>query len=1060
MSLWPKGIGSKLYVLVVINALAMGTIIVLTIGSFDKLEGLAVQVSSVHMRQLIDNATIGRELTAALSEIDLATQKCRDKTVFSAARAHISNSLDTLVRKTHDQELVESMRVLMRETEYLFDACGDVGDILTAIEETDRHLLNEFEKLENLTGQALIDQTMVGKPVDYLNQIIALVSGYRETVLQIGKQIAMKSGDSQSANTTQAAVIAAIDDLALRIQGFTPASPEMAHIGEHSSELIRAYREQVIRLNAKMRDYSATVVHNHDARETLLMRMQRLDISIVSHTETLNNQIRRAMSNTQHAVIAFAVIIALLSIVYALHVVRRNIRVPLERVLDQIAAVNPGKQIPVSECSGRDEWQTIQSALSKMKAELVESTYMLQKVIDTVPIRVFWKDRNLNYLGCNPAFARDAGKQASSELIGCDDFALGWAAQADLYRADDRRVMDSGQPHLDYEEPQTTPDNRTIWLRTSKVPLRNAAGDVFGILGVYDDITQRKAVEAELEQAASVFQHANEGIIITDPKGSVLDVNAAFTRITGYHREEMLGQNPRILKSGWHDPVFYAGMWQTLQAQGGWTGEIWNRRKNGDVYAEMLTISAVCDPEGRVQRYVALFSDISAQKAHQRQLEHIAYHDPLTCLPNRVLLTDRLHQALAQVQRRGTWLAVVYLDLDGFKSINDCHGHDVGDRLLMKLADRMKHVLREGDTLARLGGDEFVAVLVDLPGVDASLPWLDRLLQAAAEPVHDDAGLLQVSASLGISFYPQAEPIDADQLLRQADQAMYQAKLAGKNRYHLFDAAHDRDLRGRHESLERLREALVNGEFVLHYQPKVNMRRGSVIGVEALIRWQHPEQGLLLPDAFLPILENHTLMIALGDWVIETALAQTTAWRMAGVMLPVSVNVVAIQLDQADFIDKLRAALARYPIVQPGNLELEVLETSALHDITRISHILRAGQALGIRFSLDDFGTGYSSLTYLKRLPVEILKIDQSFVRNMLDDPDDLVILNGVISLARSFQRQVIAEGVETIAHGELLLQLGCELGQGYAIARPMPAAKIPEWMAQWQPYSSWVASY
>lgn len=246
---------------------------------------------------------------------------------------------------------------------------------------------------------------------------------------------------------------------------------------------------------------------------------------------------------------------------------------------------------------------------------------------------------------------------------------------------------------------------------------------------------------------------------------------------------------------------------------------------------------------------------------------------------------------------------------------------------------------------------------------------------------------------------------------------------------------------------------------MLHYQPKVNMRQGSVIGAEALIRWQHPEQGLLLPDSFLPILENHTLMIALGDWVIETALAQITAWRMAGVMLPVSINIVAMQLDQADFIDKLRAALARYPIVQPGDLELEVLETSALQDIARISQILRSGQALGIRFSLDDFGTGYSSLTYLKRLPVEILKIDQSFVRNMLDDPDDLAILDGVISLASSFQRQVIAEGVETTAHGELLLQLGCEMGQGYAIARPMPAAQIPGWITQWQPYASWAVA-
>jgi diguanylate cyclase (GGDEF)-like protein len=402
---------------------------------------------------------------------------------------------------------------------------------------------------------------------------------------------------------------------------------------------------------------------------------------------------------------------------------------------------------------------------------------------------------------------------------------------------------------------------------------------------------------------------------------------------------------------------------------------------------------------------------------------------------------------------------VVYLDLDGFKTVNDSFGHDTGDRLLVTLADRMKHTLREGDTLARLGGDEFVAVLVDLKSADTCLPLLSRLLKAIAQPVHDAMGMLQVSASLGVSFYPQAEAVDADQLLRQSDQAMYQAKLAGKNRYYLFDAAHDRDLRGRHATIERLGEALARREFVLYYQPKVNMREGSVIGVEALIRWQHPERGLLEPATFLPVLENHALMIALGDWVIDSALAQVAAWRAAGLALPVSVNVDAAQLDQVDFVDKLRAALLRHPGLKPGDLELEVLETSALQDMAGISEILRAGQALDVRFSLDDFGTGYSSLTYLKRLPVQTLKIDQSFVRDMLDDPDDLTILEGVIGLAGAFRRTVIAEGVECEAHGEMLLRLGCELGQGYAIAPPMPAARIPEWLATWRPSATWAAA-
>ena len=570
-------------------------------------------------------------------------------------------------------------------------------------------------------------------------------------------------------------------------------------------------------------------------------------------------------------------------------------------------------------------------------------------------------------------------------------------------------------------------------------------------------VDKRKGTDGALRQAASVFEHANEGIMITAPDGTILDVNKAFTEITGYRREEALGRNPRILQSGRHDAAFYAGMWQSLEREGSWTGEVWNHRRNGELYAELLTISAVRDSDQRVQRYVALFSDITAQKAHERQLEHIAHYDALTGLPNRVLLADRMQQAMVQTTRRAEQIAVAYLDLDGFKAINDSHGHETGDQLLVTVAERMREALRRDDTIARLGGDEFVAVLGSLQGLETCEPLLRRLLAAAAEPVRIGDEILQVSASLGVSLYPQQDPLDADQLLRQADQAMYHAKLAGKNRYHFFDLEHDRTLRGRHESLERIRLALTRDEFVLHYQPKVNMRRGTIVGAEALIRWQHPERGLLSPAAFLPALENQALMVDLGDWVIDSTLGQIRAWRAAGLRLPVSVNVDPMQLDQPDFVTKLRDAMNRHPDLETGDLELEVVETSALEDVLHISRIIDACQAMGVSFALDDFGTGYSSLTYLKRLPVGVLKIDQSFVRDMLDDPDDLAILQGVIGLANAFRRSVIAEGVESEAHGERLLQLGCELGQGYAIARPMAAAEIPGWIGRWSPHRSWV---
>ena len=569
---------------------------------------------------------------------------------------------------------------------------------------------------------------------------------------------------------------------------------------------------------------------------------------------------------------------------------------------------------------------------------------------------------------------------------------------------------------------------------------------------------ERKRADQSLRQAASVFQHANEGISITDPDGAILDVNDAFTRITGYSREQLIGQNPRLLSSGRQGPEFYAAMWNALKVTDQWRGEIWNRRKNGEAYAELLTISTVRDERGVIQHYIGLAYEITDLKEHQSHLEHIAHFDPLTQLPNRTLLADRLHQAVSRANRTRSLIAVAYIDLDGFKAINDRYGHEAGDRLLVQLASRMKESLREGDTLSRLGGDEFVAVLPDLQSASDSVPVLERLLFNAAQAVRCDAHDLCVSASIGVTYYPQSEDLDADQLLRQADQAMYQAKQAGKNRYYVFDAEHNRAIRSRRESIDRIRAALALQEFVLHYQPKVNMRRGQVIGAEALIRWQHPERGLLSPAAFLPVIEDDDIIMALGDWVIDTALKQMEQWQAAGLVLAVSVNLSARQLQQLDFVEHLKHLLAQHPQVNPAQLELEVLETSALADMAHVSQVIEDCAHFGVKFALDDFGTGYSSLTYLKNLRASQIKIDQSFVRDMLDDADDLAILEGIIGLAAAFKREVIAEGVETVAHGTMLLQLGCALAQGYGIARPMPADQLPAWVAGWQPDGAWSA--
>jgi diguanylate cyclase (GGDEF)-like protein len=444
-------------------------------------------------------------------------------------------------------------------------------------------------------------------------------------------------------------------------------------------------------------------------------------------------------------------------------------------------------------------------------------------------------------------------------------------------------------------------------------------------------------------------------------------------------------------------------------------------------------------------------------KQHQEQLERIAHYDVLTNLPNRVLLADRLSQAMLQCRRHGQSLAVVFLDLDGFKTVNDAYGHDIGDELLIALSIRMKEALREGDSLSRIGGDEFVAVLADLAKVEDCEPVLERLLLAASEPVTVSGVVLNISVSIGVTLYPR-DNVDADLLMRHADQAMYMAKESGKNRYHLFDTAQDDAVKVQRESLEAIRYALDHHQFVLYYQPKVNMKIGTVVGVEALIRWQHPERGLLSPIEFLPVIENHTMMIEIGEWVIDTALTQIGQWQAMALDLPVStsVNIAAVQLMQPGFIQTLTDLLAAHPNVEPRYLELEMLETSALEDVNHVSIIMNDCMSLGVHFALDDFGTGYSSLTYLRRLPASLIKIDQSFVKDMLSNIDDFAIVEGVIALAKSFKRDVIAEGVETVEHGSALLQLGCELAQGYGIARPMPACDIPAWMKNWKPDASW----
>ena len=567
----------------------------------------------------------------------------------------------------------------------------------------------------------------------------------------------------------------------------------------------------------------------------------------------------------------------------------------------------------------------------------------------------------------------------------------------------------------------------------------------------------RRNAEMDLRLAASVFSYSHEGILITDAQGVIVDVNSAFSRITGYAREQVIGQNPRILSSGRHDEAFYEQMWGRIEQDGFWTGEVWNRRQDGSEYAENLTISTVFDDLGRPLNFVGLFSDITEQKRHQEALERMAHFDSLTGLPNRVLLSDRLSQAMHQAQRRQQKIAVAYIDLDNFKIINDAHGHAVGDQVLRIMAQRVEGVLRATDTFARPGGDEFVAILTGLEDGRELRALLQRLVEAFAQRLEIGSLSLEMTVSIGVTVFPQTGQVEGDQLLRQADQAMYEAKRKGRNAIRHFDAETERGFLERQRAIHRLREALASEEFVLHYQPKVNLRTGCLGGVEALIRWQHPERGLLPPLEFLALMdEDPELVNDVGAWVIRQALADLAGWRRQGLNIGVAVNVAASQLLRGDFPELLKAELARHPEVPRHCLLLEFVETSMLEDMERAVQITRDCAALGVEFALDDFGTGFSSLTHLKHLPLRQIKIDRSFVRDMLSDPDDLAIIEAVTNLSRAFGLEVLAEGVEHDEHAEGLLRLGCELAQGYRIARPMPGAELMAWAETWRPQPGW----
>ncbi|AET88151.1 diguanylate cyclase/phosphodiesterase with PAS/PAC sensor(s) [Burkholderia sp. YI23] len=684
------------------------------------------------------------------------------------------------------------------------------------------------------------------------------------------------------------------------------------------------------------------------------------------------------------------------------------------------------------------------------EAEARRSNEMLEAVIDNIPQRVFWKDRELRYLGCNNAFARDAGLAYNEQVIGKTDYELPWSALADVVRADDEEVIVTTVPKMHHERDIVMGDElRTVV--SSKLPLLDGEGQTIGILGSYHDVTDHKRAELALRLQSRALDASVNAILITgvvDGANVIEYANPAFKRITGYDPSEVIGHDCRFLHGPDGDQDGLTAIRRALAVNTEASVVVRNYRKDGALFWNQLFVAPVPNAQGLTTHHIGIINDVTDLMRYQEELEYQANYDTLTRLPNRNLLRDRLQHAIETARRRETKIAVVFMDLDGFKNVNDSLGHSVGDRLLAVIADRLARSARSSDTVARHGGDEFVVVLPDLTDEAGLIAWMERTRAAISEPVWLDDTELYVGCSMGASLFPQ-DGDDAETVMKKADLAMYRAKDMGRNTYQFYQPEMNASVGARMNLERRLRRALRDGEFLLHYQPQVDMTTRAIVGIEALVRWLDPEQGLVSPASFIPVAEESGLIGPLSEWVLREACRQNKAWQDAG--LPparVSVNLSARHFQQRN-IARLVTSVLEETGLAPRYLELELTESAIMRNAEEAITMLSELSALGIGIAIDDFGTGYSSLSYLKRFPVHRLKIDRSFVADIGASSDDETITSAIIALAHSLELQVIAEGVETHAQHDFLRERDCDEMQGYLFSRPMPHEAIPGLLQQ-----------
>jgi diguanylate cyclase (GGDEF)-like protein/PAS domain S-box-containing protein len=683
----------------------------------------------------------------------------------------------------------------------------------------------------------------------------------------------------------------------------------------------------------------------------------------------------------------------------------------------------------------------------RAEEELYRAHQMLQTILDTIPQRVFWKDRNCTYLGCNRILATDAGLNSPAEIIGKSDFDLPWGETAEVYRADDKLVMEKGSAKLNFDETQSRPDGSLLWLRTNKLPLRDRQGKVTGVIGTYEDITERKQAEQALRTSEKryrlLFERNLAGVLRATLDGRVLECNQATARILGYDSPEEILILPATNLH--HEASDREAFLRRLKSEKSLTNyEMKLRRKNGDSAWVIGNVSLVDDDSGAGRIIEGTLVDITDRKAAEKRVQFLAYYDALTGLPNRTLLQDRLIKALASARRQKNKVAFLFLDLDRFKIINDSLGHSVGDLVLQQVAERLKKWSREQDTVARVGGDEFLIVLTAVKEPADAAVAAERLMNTMTAEFVAQGHSLGVGCSIGISIFPE-HGAEGETLIKNADAAMYSAKESGRDNFQFFTKDMNAQAVERLTLESGLRLALDKKELFLVYQPQVEIATGRIIGLEALLRWQHPELGLVPPDKFIRIAENSGLIMPIGEWVLRTACFQTRKWQDEGLLaVSVAVNVSAVQFRQSGFCELIRRVLHETGLA-PQYLELELTESLLLSNEDVMLSVLQELKVLGLKLAIDDFGTGYSSLSYLRQFPVGKLKIDRSFIRDIAVNPDDAAITTAIISMAKSLNLKVIAEGVENEAQMSFLGAHQCDEIQGYYFSKPLAVDKVAD---------------